>query len=316
MSLINEALKKAQMQESAVPDPAPAAAVSAPTPLGPAVSTSQQTGAMLRIFGLMALLALVCSAGVAYLVSRIMHSPAEVPPPPPRSSPTAVVSGAAPAANPERVADAAADLPEPSHPISGERPLPSPETSTPVVAALPAPPEQTAADSGGGVARPLEQTRAVVAAVETRALEVEAVEIMPDASPAEDGRTTTGVRSPVADPVAAPESSVGSPVAAVGEGDRVSPPISTTPAARPRPESAPKPAGPNPAASAYVDRLQIRSIMSGGRRVLIYDPDRDKTLPYQPGSVVSHDLQLRVRDIFPSYINFVDSAGNLYVKHF
>ena len=79
------------------------------------------------------------------------------------------------------------------------------------------------------------------------------------------------------------------------------------------------PAEPGPAEGAVWERLaqlEIRGIMSGGSRVLIFDKATGKTKAFEPGEALEGPLGLKVATISPSAIVFQDHGGVPHSKSF
>jgi cytoskeletal protein RodZ len=76
------------------------------------------------------------------------------------------------------------------------------------------------------------------------------------------------------------------------------------------------PTPPNPAVWARLQELEIRGIMSGGNKVLIFDLSTGKTKSYQPGDILDGSLALKIASIDPSAILFEDYAGSIHTKSF
>ncbi len=73
------------------------------------------------------------------------------------------------------------------------------------------------------------------------------------------------------------------------------------------------PAGPNPAAQAFVDQMLINGVMLGAansQRILV------KGQTFGNGDFVNHDLQLKLAAVLPHDIIFVDGSGIQYHKRY
>lgn len=83
-------------------------------------------------------------------------------------------------------------------------------------------------------------------------------------------------------------------------------------------ESAPQVAsvGNNPLIWNRLQELEIRGIMSGGAKVLIFDTRTNKARAYKPGDLVDGALSLKVSSISNSIINFVTDDGSIFPKPF
>ena len=63
-------------------------------------------------------------------------------------------------------------------------------------------------------------------------------------------------------------------------------------------------------------QLEIRGIMSGGSRVLIFDKATGKTKAFEPGEALEGPLGLKVASIAPGAIVFEDHDGVPHSKSF
>ncbi len=130
------------------------------------------------------------------------------------------------------------------------------------------------------------------------------------AMPAES--TAHHISEPAPSPVSSPPAAV--PTAAPTETAQTLPP-ETVP-----PESAlsgsPTVAPTEEEVWAVIDRLEIRGIMAGLSRVLVFDPPANRSFAYDKGSTVSRTPLLVIREISPEAITFEDDAGQTYVKPF
>lgn len=77
-----------------------------------------------------------------------------------------------------------------------------------------------------------------------------------------------------------------------------------------------RPLPPNPDVIARLQELEIRGIMSGGSKVLIFDSATGKTRAYRAGESLSGSMGLEVVEITPSTIQFKDYEGRLHTKSF
>lgn len=73
---------------------------------------------------------------------------------------------------------------------------------------------------------------------------------------------------------------------------------------------------PDPAVIARLMELEIRGIMSGGTRVLIYDQSSGRNKTYRAGDSLEGPMGLVVENISNSSIKFKDYAGQLHTKSF
>ncbi len=81
-------------------------------------------------------------------------------------------------------------------------------------------------------------------------------------------------------------------------------------------QPAPEPAVPNAALWERLEELEIRGMMSGGTKVLIYDSSNGKTRSYVEGDLFDGALGLRISAIQSNSIVFEDYAGNELSKSF
>ncbi len=84
------------------------------------------------------------------------------------------------------------------------------------------------------------------------------------------------------------------------------------------PQQVPVTSGPveNPATWGRLQNIEIRGIMSGGTKVMIFDADNNKTKTYRPGDLFDGTLSLKVATISSSAIIFEDHGGFRYTKSF
>jgi hypothetical protein len=99
-------------------------------------------------------------------------------------------------------------------------------------------------------------------------------------------------------------------------------PVPTEVAREPEPEPvqatepAPPASPPDPAVIARLMELEIRGIMSGGTRVLIYDQSSGRNKTYRAGDSLEGPMGLVVENISTSSIKFKDYAGQTHTKSF
>jgi cytoskeletal protein RodZ len=113
----------------------------------------------------------------------------------------------------------------------------------------------------------------------------------------------------------ATEPAITTPVAAV---ETVEPakPVEPVAAAVEQTVTAAPPAKPNPAVWARLQELEIRGIMSGGNKVLIFDLSTGKTKSYKPGDILDGSLALTISSIESGEILFEDYGGTIHTKSF
>lgn len=246
MSLINEALKKAQAQrQSAAPGESPTSA----QPGAPGASMPSPTAGPSNLWPVLfaiAGIALLFAAGAGLIVWGLMRPVAP-------ATPTAEVSL-------EKGSDSTSEASDP---------LPGP------------------------TAEAVQPTRTAAPAAAT-----------PDSSiPASTIAETASVAKSV------PSEEPSSPA-------QSTPPSTTEAAPIPEAASPAKPSVPNPAVEAFVTRLEVRGIMSGGQKALLFNHLTQRSEAYISGSTVSNELQLKIQSITERSITFVDHDGHVYTKQF
>jgi len=113
---------------------------------------------------------------------------------------------------------------------------------------------------------------------------------------------------------AAGQSATSSAVVTVNAGEPVTvTPEQSLPAAEP--VQSPPPV-PNAAMWARLEELEIRGMMSGGTKVLIYDSASGKTRSFVEGDLIDGTLGLRISSIQSNSIVFEDYGGNELTKSF
>ena len=119
-------------------------------------------------------------------------------------------------------------------------------------------------------------------------------------------------------PLAVEEVPAPEPVAVVEQTAVAMPPEPPAPAAQPEPVAAVpgKASPPDAAVRTRLQELEIRGIMSGGTRVLIFDTSTNRAKAYRPGEIVEGPLALTISAISQSIIEFEDYAGSKYTKSF
>ena len=91
-------------------------------------------------------------------------------------------------------------------------------------------------------------------------------------------------------------------------------PLSSPPSTHTEPPPPPQP--PDPAVVARLLELEIRGVMSGGTRILLYDQATDLTKAYRKGEALEGSVELTIEIISETSIEFKDHAGNLHTKSF
>ncbi|KAF0093157.1 MAG: hypothetical protein E1N59_3072, partial [Puniceicoccaceae bacterium 5H] len=82
------------------------------------------------------------------------------------------------------------------------------------------------------------------------------------------------------------------------------------------PTPAPTPATPRKVIQAYLDEVQVRGVMSGGSKILLFDPTAGRSRAFAQGDLLSADPQIEIAEIKLNQIIFTDDAGVTYVKRF
>jgi len=96
---------------------------------------------------------------------------------------------------------------------------------------------------------------------------------------------------------------------------KAAPPPAVTPEVPP--SATPPPPGPtNPAVWARLQELEIRGIMGGGTKVLVFDLSTGKTKSFVEGDLVDGPLGLQIVTLKPNAIVFKDYDGFEYTKSF
>ncbi len=72
----------------------------------------------------------------------------------------------------------------------------------------------------------------------------------------------------------------------------------------------------NPQVWLRLEDFEIRGIMSGGAKVLIYDNRSQRARTYTPGDLIDGALSLRVAAISSSEIQFTNNEGSIFTKVF
>ena len=290
MSLINEALKKAQSQQN--PDKsaarnagtgstvAQAMERGSPQPgTPPPLSANGQSLLVPVLTGGAILAVLVFGVGLtlwslnrpAETVSDVARAEAPAPPPP-------APGEAEPAAEPAAAADV-----QPAQPAPPPVPATLPVADEPAFAVEPAP--------------PLEQPAPRAPAPESPALPLDEPAPTPPAPASEAARSAD----------AAPTEPEPSPAPQAVE--EPAPAAEATRSAEPAPV-------PEAEIRERIGQLEIRGIMADSRRVLIYDSRVKRSFAFGLDSTVSQNPFLKIKDITSSSILFTDDAGRSFTKTF
>ena len=76
------------------------------------------------------------------------------------------------------------------------------------------------------------------------------------------------------------------------------------------------PPGPDPSLQDRVSGLRVRGVVSGGQRILLYDPAGDDTAALEPGDRLPGEPRLRLEKIRQNELHFIDPHGNRYTQFF
>ncbi len=90
-------------------------------------------------------------------------------------------------------------------------------------------------------------------------------------------------------------------------------PAAAAPAA---PETVTPPPAPDPLIAAHIAQLEVRGVMTGGSKILLFDPAESRSRAFSAGDQVNDQMGLVIEDISARTITFVDHAGAIYTKGF
>lgn len=336
-SLINpSAPKAAPAFPAAAPAPSPAAPAAGPVtapPFQPQLSSHRQpinapvkpppppdSGLLKSLLGVGAIAVLFCGGVVALVVFLFKQDIDSEKNDIIESEMTPAVTAPA---QPE-VAKPEPPKPESVPAVAEEAPPPS-ETKTeekkPAQGFLSAPPK-TVIDKTNSVLNQARQNADSVNAITEMGESAPPVAPQPAAPVAVAPAPATPAPVPAAQPatpipVQPPPSVAPPPAVSPGSVVEVAPPLQVipiTPAGTPAATAAPAPPKPNPDIEAFISRLEIRGMMSGGERILIFDPDLEKTKVINRGQFVSPERGLRYTAVKDGEYHFTDNAGALYIK--
>lgn len=284
MSLINEALKKAQAQrQGGSPATPPPSTGDAPPPPASVSPTSRDSSGpnLWMILGILAVIAVIFAGAAGLVVWGLMSQK-----------------------NAEPVAQTA---------------TPAAETPAPASNPQPGPPSDNAEAE---TTKPIEFKVEPLSGDDIKALEAvkeepkEPVETEPVAAPAapEPLSAKPAPEKPAkvaASPKAAPTPAKEPPPTVARKAEI--PPVEGQPAEKPE---APAATGPDPAVEAFLAQLEVRGVMSGGKKVLIFNQSTARSSAYQAGATVNNELQIKIVNITEQSISFVDHVGFVYTKRF
>jgi hypothetical protein len=158
------------------------------------------------------------------------------------------------------------------------------------------------AESDGGTPAPIASNAdpQVTSEIASPGIEQKTVNQTASSAPPED-RT-----APEPDPASMNSPSTAASLAGVESEEATAPVASARPTATPT----------NREAWERLQSLEIRGIMSGGTKVLIFDLVTGKTRSYTPGEIIDGALGLKVSSIDPNVISFEDYDGATLTKPF
>jgi hypothetical protein len=293
MSLISEALKKAQAQRQGQTAP-PASPPPVPTPTVMVGHLPRQIAApsqghpspsgprWVTIVALVAVLAVFFGGGTALVVWGLLGI----------TDKEARTAAEAASGSPPTVVAAAAVAPTPS--INPETPVEAPSIAPLAPAAAPAAPLSP-----------------VVFRVE------EPTPPPPAEMPPAPASTAA---PPVAPPTVVSFPTAPASAAVVGAGPSVptSAAASPTKAAPPpvAPPAPPPPPPPDPAVEAFIASLEVRGVMTGGQKILLFDPTEQRSRAFSADDIVGAAWGLRVTRIGHQRLELTDERGASYTKRF
>ncbi len=303
MSLINEALKKAQSQQEPSKAVAPgevrstvaqAMDHSVPQPSTLPPLAGKRPGVLLpALAGSTILAVLVLGIGLIFWSLNRPTAPvsvaaaAEETKPPPVSASNAAESAAAISED---------EGPEPTPTAAEPAPESLPERSDPAAAPVSTPEPAFSIDPAPAAVKPVSAP-----------------------SEREESASTSDAPAPSPEPVEAfPSPQIAASTAAAPTEPRTS---SAAPNGEPAPATGATPTAeptlvPQSEILDVIEQLEIRGIMADSRRVLIYDRRVKRSFAFGLDSTVSRNPLLKIKDITPSSIIFTDDAGRSFTKSF
>jgi hypothetical protein len=281
MSLINDALKKAQRIRAQEPTGTASPVGEAPRVVKRRQPRTAQQLILLAAGGLV--LVVLTMVATVFIFNRTP----DPKPAPPTTKPTAPKSGTETSAPsliiiPPVIKPPATEVPAPSSDVTPPAPTPLPPNPTP-------PATETAGNPPPGTPPPSDPTSAPPAA----------------ATPS----TVAGTPAPVPAPGPTPTSSVPPPPAPAPTPAVESPP----PSPSPRPAAtAPSVAQADPQVQIYIDALKVAGIRSSGGDSRVLMNDR----VYRLNDIVDRNLGIRLTKVEPDALTFTDAKGFIYLKTF
>ena len=279
MSLINEALKRAQSQKSAPPPAAGSPPAGSPPPPPPTPVGTPVPGIItLLLVGGTILAVFTLGAGLIIWGLRSDRGPipepvrvaAEMPVAPAAPAPPAAILAEPPPPPPPSPSPSPSPFPSlderreaPPQEDSSPFAAPPPPVLPPAIAPIPAPP---------GVPSPPPATGAATVAATAPSAPV----------------SVPGIERPAPQPEPPP----------------------------PAPPAPPAPPQPDPAILGFLSEIEIRGIMAGLQRVLIFNPADNRSSAFEAGAVFSRDPLLTIKEIRQRSIIFEDENGLRYEKRF
>ncbi|MDP0500685.1 MAG: hypothetical protein Q7P63_11360 [Verrucomicrobiota bacterium JB022] len=95
-------------------------------------------------------------------------------------------------------------------------------------------------------------------------------------------------------------------------------PAPAQPVAVQPPAAAPEPTRTTqlPEVAAYIANIEVRGVMSGGSKILLFDPAAERSRAFAVGDVVSLNPQITIAEIAANQVKFHDHGGVTYTKRY
>lgn len=161
--------------------------------------------------------------------------------------------------------------------------------------------------------QPAPQAQAAVPVPETAAQTPAADAAPAQAQDSAETATLAGRAETVSAPMADSVPPVNTPVSPVAMDEPAAAPVadSRTSSTRPAPE-----ARANPEVWARLEEFEIRGIMPGGSKVLIFDKRTSQSQTFRTGDMLDGTLGIRLGNLSPNQIEVEDYGGYTYTKSF
>jgi|TARA_B110000438_G_scaffold287270_1_gene319382 hypothetical protein len=286
MSLISEALKKAQAQQqgqptpSAIQTPPPAIepttvvpAVPAAVPLPAPTAEDRRSSSKPLVFFAIAAIALVFMLGGGLIVWGVLNITG------PRQDAVAIV------------APSESQAPAMTNPTPSTAPAPGASTHTPAVAKPAIAANSTASQTSSSA--PSESLQSPPSAPESA--------LAPITFKVEENATQAPPQQPSA------------PI--VVNAPKPAPQRTSAPTSKPITAVAPPPVQ-LPAIRGRIAGFEIRGIMRGGGKVLLYDPESQRSRAFSTSDLVDANLGISISSISSNELVFLDQQGAKYLKRF